>query len=97
WRMRAMGGPARKLMRDVKAVQWLPLARAIETLTHAHERAFLANVGPIALEAAARSAHDAAMDGSEASRQAEAADRATDASLVDTFRAWLRRLTQGAA
>src|SRR5258705_2005090 len=29
WRMRAIGGPVRKLMRDVKAVQWLPLEQAV--------------------------------------------------------------------
>src|ERR1700676_4214383 len=55
-RMRAVGGPVRKLMRDVRAVRWLPLEQAIETLTHAHEQAFLAHVGPVALAAADRSA-----------------------------------------
>jgi 8-oxo-dGTP diphosphatase len=38
WRMRALGGPVRELMRDVKAVKWLPLEQAVGTLTHAHER-----------------------------------------------------------
>jgi 8-oxo-dGTP diphosphatase len=42
-------------MRDVKAVKWLSLKQAIETLTRAHERVFLRNVGPIALEAAEQS------------------------------------------
>jgi 8-oxo-dGTP diphosphatase len=56
WRMRAGDKPARKLMRDVKAVKWLPLDRAIETLTHAHEQAFLRQVGPHALRAAGRPA-----------------------------------------
>jgi 8-oxo-dGTP diphosphatase len=73
WRMRALGGPTRKLMRDVKAVQWLPLERAVATLTHAHEQAFLANVGPIALEAAARSARDAAEGGAEPSPRSKLA------------------------
>jgi 8-oxo-dGTP diphosphatase len=54
WHMRAVGGPVRELMRDVKAVKWLPLKQAIETLTRAHEKVFLANVGPHALEAAKR-------------------------------------------
>jgi|307.fasta_scaffold144442_2 8-oxo-dGTP diphosphatase len=97
WRMHAAGGPMRPLMRDVKAVQWLPLAQAIKTLTHAHERAFLANVGPIALEAAARSAHEAGVDAAEPSPQTGAGARPADASLVDTFRAWLRRLVPGSA
>jgi len=52
WRMRALGGPEHKLMRDVKAVKWLPLDLALKTLTHAHEREFLKDVGPAALKAA---------------------------------------------
>ena len=55
WHMRVIGGPKRELMRDVKAVKWLSLKQAIETLTRAHERVFLTNVGPIALEAAEQS------------------------------------------
>jgi 8-oxo-dGTP diphosphatase len=104
WRMRAAGGRQRKLMRDIKAVQWLPLDRAIETLSHAHERAFLANVGPIALEAAARSAPELVVDRGEPSPQAEAGERPADASLlstvrawVSTFWAWLRRVMPGTA
>lgn len=42
-------------MRDVRAVKWLTLEQAIGTLTHAHERAFLADVAPAALKAATRS------------------------------------------
>ena len=53
WRMETQGGPARDLMRDVTAVDWLPLEAAVERLSRDHERAFLANVGPLALEAAA--------------------------------------------
>jgi 8-oxo-dGTP diphosphatase len=55
WHMRVIGGPKRELMPDVKAVKWLSLKQAIETLTRAHEKVFLANVGPIALEAAEQS------------------------------------------
>ena len=46
WAMQTTGAPARKLMRDIKAVRWLPLAEAIETLTYPREQAFLAQVGP---------------------------------------------------
>ncbi len=53
WRMEADGEPAGKLMKDVKAVVWLPLEEAIERLSREYERAFLAQVGPIALEAVA--------------------------------------------
>jgi 8-oxo-dGTP diphosphatase len=62
WRMRADGKPARKLMRDVKAVKWLPLEQAIEKLTHAHERAFLGEVGPVALRAAGHASREARSD-----------------------------------
>jgi 8-oxo-dGTP diphosphatase len=44
--------PAHQLMRDVKAVDWLPLEQAVERLSRGHERAFLEQVGPVALAAA---------------------------------------------
>src|SRR5579872_4077368 len=53
WRMETQGKPTRDLMRDVIAVDWLPLEAALERLSRDHERAFLANVGPLALESAA--------------------------------------------
>ena len=53
WRMEAGGEPVHELMNDVKAVDWLPLDAAVERLSRGYERAFLANVGPIALKAAA--------------------------------------------
>jgi 8-oxo-dGTP diphosphatase len=53
WRMEASAEPSRALMNDVRAVDWLPLEDAIERLSRAYERAFLENVGPLALEAAA--------------------------------------------
>ena len=53
WRMETNGGPARDLMNDVRAVDWLPLEAAVERLSRDHERAFLANVGPLALRSAA--------------------------------------------
>jgi 8-oxo-dGTP diphosphatase len=53
WRMETSGGPTHELMDDIRAVDWLPLDAAVERLSRAYERAFLANVGPIALESAA--------------------------------------------
>ena len=53
WRMEACGDAVHELMHDIKAVDWLPLDAALERLSRGHERAFLANVGPIALQAAA--------------------------------------------
>jgi 8-oxo-dGTP diphosphatase len=49
WRMEASGRPVAKLMKDVSAVRWLPLSRAVGKLTHEHEKEFLAKVGPHAL------------------------------------------------
>jgi 8-oxo-dGTP diphosphatase len=56
WRMEAERERTGELMRDIRAVEWLPLEAAVERLTRMHERAFLAEVGPRALEAAARPA-----------------------------------------
>src|SRR6202011_1574184 len=52
WRMEAGDAPVRELMRDVRAVDWLPLGKAVERLSHGYERVFLENVGPIALASA---------------------------------------------
>lgn len=52
WRMEADGGPVRKLMNDIKAVDWLTLDEAIARLSREYERAFLTQIGPIALAAA---------------------------------------------
>ena len=50
--METSGEQAYELMDDVKAVDWLPLDAAVDRLSRSHERAFLENVGPLALEAA---------------------------------------------
>ena len=52
WQMEADGGPVRKLMNDIKAVDWLPLDDAIARLSREYERVFLTQIGPIALAAA---------------------------------------------
>jgi 8-oxo-dGTP diphosphatase len=51
WRMEARGKPL-KLMRDVQAVQWLPLAKAIAKLSRPREQKFLRRVGPRAVQMA---------------------------------------------
>jgi 8-oxo-dGTP diphosphatase len=51
--METSGGPTRDLTNDVRAVDWLPLEAAVERLSREHERSFLANVGPLALQSAA--------------------------------------------
>ncbi len=55
WLMRAIGAPVHELNDDVKAVKWLPLRQAIDTLTRPHEKVFLTHVGPIALRAVKKS------------------------------------------
>ena len=55
WRMEAEGEPVHELMHDVRAVDWLPLPDAVERLSRGYERAFLENVGPIALATVAES------------------------------------------
>jgi 8-oxo-dGTP diphosphatase len=56
WRMEAAGGPSRELMNDIRAVDWLPLEAALGRLSRTHERAFLAHVGPLAIESARQQA-----------------------------------------
>jgi 8-oxo-dGTP diphosphatase len=56
WRMEAGDEQTRELMNDIRAVDWLPLEAAIERLSRASERTFLANVGPQALASFARKA-----------------------------------------
>jgi 8-oxo-dGTP diphosphatase len=51
WRMEAEGGPVRKLMNDIKAIDWLTLDDALARLSREYERAFLTQVGPIAIAA----------------------------------------------
>jgi 8-oxo-dGTP diphosphatase len=80
WRMRATTRPTRKLMRDVKAVKWLPLDRAIETLSYPHEQAFLRQVGPDVLRAAGRPGGVAPAD---------------TQTVVSRLRSWLHRLWRG--
>ncbi|MGY8677539.1 NUDIX hydrolase [Bradyrhizobium sp. UFLA05-153] len=101
WRMEADGGPVRKLMNDIKAVDWLPLEDAVARLSREYERAFLVHVGPIALAAAGLAPADAettpplAMDDVDAAMQtltpAEAASvEELRHGLLQKVKAWLR-------
>jgi 8-oxo-dGTP diphosphatase len=54
WSMEASGEPARALMSDVTAVDWLPLNAALGRLSRGYERVFLENVGPLAVNAMSR-------------------------------------------
>jgi 8-oxo-dGTP diphosphatase len=106
WRMEANGGPVAALMKDIKAVDWLPLEEAVERISREYERAFLAHVGPIALAAAdvapaiddvdvAIDNVDAAIDDVDAAMQTTSPAEAASAAelrrgLLDKVRAWLR-------
>jgi len=90
WRMQAVGGPVRKLMRDVRSVKWLPLDEAIETLTHVHEQAFLASVGPTAIEAATQSASTIPAEPIEPLARDATAEPTASESLVERIKAWFR-------
>jgi 8-oxo-dGTP diphosphatase len=45
WRMQAELKPSRETMKDIMAVEWLPLSAAIRKLSYPLERLFLSNVG----------------------------------------------------
>jgi 8-oxo-dGTP diphosphatase len=107
WHMQAGPGPVRPLMDDVRAVKWLPLGRAIETLSRPHEQAFLSNAGPVALKAAERARRATPLEPaptmpSEPIGPVEAAvplpietethEPAPPPRLGGTIAAWLRRL-----
>ena len=106
WHMEASAVPVRPLMSDVKAVKWLPLRRAIETLSRPHERAFLSNVGPVALREHARQTTRAepvpasppgpAAPIAPAAVNTEARERAPS-GLGAAIAAWLRRLMPSAS
>jgi 8-oxo-dGTP diphosphatase len=49
WRMQAEVNPSRGLMKDIMAVEWLPLSRAVRRLSYPLEKLFLHNVGRTAL------------------------------------------------
>jgi 8-oxo-dGTP diphosphatase len=85
WHMRAVGEPIGKLMNDVKAVKWLSLKQAIETLTRAHEKVFLANVGPAALKAVKQAKRDTSKKGGNGAKRAAKA-AASRRALADERR-----------
>jgi 8-oxo-dGTP diphosphatase len=94
WRMEAEREQSRALMRDVKAVAWLPLDDAVDRLSRSHEQAFLAQVGPLAVEAALTRNGDKAPGIAEAELSAQPAEfpvapRAPDRSRTLWEKVWL--------
>src|SRR5499427_1973359 len=49
WHMRAAVNPSRDVMKDIMAVEWLPLAAAVRRLSYPLEKLFLRSVGRTAL------------------------------------------------
>jgi len=45
WRMHAAARPSREVMKDILAVEWLPLLAAVRKLTYPLEKLFLQQVG----------------------------------------------------
>lgn len=100
WRMEAEAAPSRALMNDVKEVDWLPLEEALERLSRSHERAFLAEVGPLALQAADLAAiaepssfpdsRGSDSSGAERSSETDGAIRSPVAPLLQRLWGWLR-------
>lgn len=88
WRMEAGDAPVHKLMRDVRAVEWLPLEDAVDRLSRGYERAFLEQVGPIALSAV----NGAPVDRAPEPARIEAIDQFHGRrNLLQKMRDWLRR------
>jgi 8-oxo-dGTP diphosphatase len=101
WRMEAEGGQVRKLMNDIKAVDWLTLDDALARLSREYERVFLTQIGPIALAAAGLAPADADVTAPLATEDVDAALQtltpAAAASvddlqhgLLQKVKAWLR-------
>ena len=49
WHMQAAVNPSRDVMKDIMAVEWLPLSAAVRRLSYPLEKLFLRNVGRVAL------------------------------------------------
>jgi 8-oxo-dGTP diphosphatase len=49
WRMQAEVKPSRDIMKDIMAVEWLPLSAAVRRLSYPLEKLFLSNVGRMTL------------------------------------------------
>jgi 8-oxo-dGTP diphosphatase len=45
WRMQAEYNPSREVMKDIVAVDWLPLSEAVRRLSYPLEKLFLRNIG----------------------------------------------------
>lgn len=97
WRMEAVEAPPRPLMKDIRAVEWLPLGAAVHRLSLPREQLFLRNIGPLALSLARQTAPRAPVDTpapAPGNSKTTTADDAVPAlgSFLDVFRIGLRQL-----
>jgi 8-oxo-dGTP diphosphatase len=98
WRMEAADAPQRPLMKDIRAVEWLPLNAAVERLSLPREQIFLRNIGPLAQRArrAATARQTTSAEAQPREREMAAAhDRAeplAGKNFLDVFRTSLRQL-----
>lgn len=97
WRMEAADAATRPLMKDIRAVEWLPLKEAVKRLSLPREQLFLRNVGPLVQSARRAEAVRANEAGDAVSREAVAArnaasERLAGKSFLDVFRTSLRQL-----
>lgn len=97
WRMEANEAPPRPLMKDIRAVEWLPLGAAVKRLSLPREQLFLRNIGPLALSLARQTAPargTAELPAPFADKSKQIAPEAAPAlgSFLDVFRIGLRQL-----
>lgn len=95
WRMEAVEAPPRPLMKDIRAVEWLPLSAAVNRLSLPREQLFLRNIGPLAVSLARQTA--AARDVIPAPAIVDKPGKGEDAappfgSFLEVFRIGLRQL-----
>ncbi|MDP2409007.1 MAG: NUDIX domain-containing protein [Pseudolabrys sp.] len=84
WRMQAALHPSHDLMKDIIAVEWLPLAKAVRRLSYPLEKLFLRNVGQQSLKPRRR----------KAARKRSVAKAAKSAAKSAKRRATKRRSTR---
>jgi hypothetical protein len=68
--MQSTGEEPRKLMRDIRAVAWLPFKKAVARLSEPLERVFLSEIGRQALKSRRKAAAKKRASGKKARRRA---------------------------
>jgi 8-oxo-dGTP diphosphatase len=92
WHMHAMVNPSRDLMKDIMAVEWLPLRAAIRRLSYPLEKLFLRNVGRNVLRRRQRS-HRKVRNRSRSAAKARDKSRPPHATTRSRARKLARRST----